>query len=194
MIVDAVNSFIPVYCNREFGEGIFTERNEGIVDYRGRFLLKVRNAPLSQVISAEVKMYGSQQTIPLDVNYLDVFKPEGYAYYNYIYPAFDGIIREEFRDQIYYDIVYSGGGPIPAALKLAASNMVWDSFQNFESNAVVSGEIQAELTSMSLGDYSESYKPISSKTNNYKSANSGLIVTPTTESLMRPFVHHDQSW
>ncbi len=188
-----VNDFIENYCHRKFGIGIFTEQGEGIVDVQGRFFIKMRNRPVDVVNSITIKFYGTTTQMSLNPALIDLFAEDGYLYYCHAYDNLVGIIRNEYRDNFYYNITYSGGQEVPATVKLAAVTATSDMFQMLNANRVVSGEITQQLRSVKIGDYTESYD-----TNNmFKSLHdreTGAMLSQTVMDLLDYYVARGQSW
>lgn len=194
-IIPMVCEFIESYCNRQFGIGNFEEQGEGIVDYQGRFFFRTKNRPIAEVFTLGIKFYGTQQTIPLDVTKLDLFKKDGYMYYCYAYDNLTSVTRDEYRDNFYYTITYSGGMNVPQAVKLAAITAISDMFEALNASKVVSGEVtNKELKSVKIGDYSESYETSSSIFKQLHDKSSGILKTPTILDLLNPYVYRGQSW
>lgn len=194
MLIEMVSEAIQSYCNRTFGVGNHVEQNEGVVDYQGRFFFKVVNRPIAEVQSVQVKFYGTQQILDIDVDKLDLFAKEGYAYYCHAYDFLVGIIRTEHKDNFYYTIAYSGGQPVPKAVKLAAATAIGDLYEMLSANKTVSGEVNKELSSIKIGDYSESYNTSSKMFNTLHDKNTGAIFSQTVVDLLAPYVYKGQSW
>lgn len=194
-IIEMVNDYIESYCNREFGEGVFTERREGIVDYTGKFLFYTKNKPINSVAAISVRFFGTDVPLAVDVTKLDIFSKSGYCYYSWMFDPSIAVIRPEYRNQFYYDITYSGGKPVPKAVTLAAITAVGDVFRSYQESTASGGETPTgNLKSMKIGDYSETYETNDTIFKNTHSATTGLILTKTVADLLQPYRLQDQSW
>jgi len=194
-IIEMVNNYIENYCNREFGNGVFSERNQGIFDYLGRYVFHVKNKPISTVSSVSIRFFGVPTPLNLDPTKLDIFGKEGYCYYSsYVDPGLV-VIREEYKNNFYYDITYSGGQAVPKAVQLAAITAVGDTFNYFQKTTISGTQTTGELTSVKIGDYSESYE--TSRENSFSQMHdtkTGLVLTKTVTDLLNPFKIAGQSW
>lgn len=194
-IIPMINEFIETYCGRKFGIGNFTEQGEGIVDVQGRFFIKTQNRPISVVNSITIKFYGTTTTLTLDPSLLDLFAEDGYMYYCHAYDTLVGIIRDEYKDNFYYTIAYSGGANVPESVKLAAITAISDYYQMMQASKTVSGEITQQLKSVKIGDYSESYETGSSSMfNTLHDKSTGVLLSQTVRDLLAPYVARNQSW
>ncbi len=195
-LLPLVSDSIEDYCNREFGVGNFTEKAEGIVDYQGRFFIRTRQRPIAQVFTIDIRWFGTLQSMPLNVAFLDLFEKEGYMYYAHAYDTLVGIIRDEYKDNYYYTISYSGGMPVPKAVKLAAIMALSDLFETMNAVTLASGVLtNNQLKSVKIGDYAESYETgSSSKFNQLHDKTTGVLFSQTVRDLLNPFVYRGQSW
>lgn len=188
VLIPMVNDYIENYCNREFGEGEYTERNPGVVDYYGRYVFRVKNRPLNEVLEVNLYFMGAQGSpASIDVSLMDVFTREGIAYYTGTLDNSIAMIRPEYADQFYYDITYSGGETVPPAVKLAASIMAADTFKYLQATVVLSGTQTGELKSVTLDDYSETYETTGSLFAQLHSKDIGMVLTPTVVNLLNPY-------
>lgn len=195
-LIDMACGFIEDYCSRPFGKGIYSERHEGIMDYQGKFMFRVDNPTLDEVLSVSVKFVGADVPLAVDISRLDVFAKGGYAYYAWGFNPSIAVIREEYRQNFYYDIVYSGGVAVPGAVKLAAINIVSDTFAAMNANMVASGQqtLNPILNKIKIGDYEEWYDTQNSTFNKLHNADTGIVLTQTVKDLLKHYVKQGQSW
>jgi hypothetical protein len=195
-LIDMACGFIEDYCSRVFGKGIFTERHEGVMDAQGRFFFKVDNPTLDEVQSISVRYINTEVALSVDVSKLAVFSKGGYAYYYGLLNPSIGVIRPEYRENFYYDIVYSGGMAVPPAVKLAAINIVADTFAAMNANMVASGQqtLNPILSKIKIGDYEEWYDTQNSAFNKLHNADTGIVLTQTVKDLLKHYVKQGQSW
>lgn len=198
--IDATNRFIEEYCNREFGPAEFIEQREGIINNRSAYVFQVQNKPIISVQDISLKFIGTNQEVSVDLTRLDTFAKAGYIYYSHQLTPPVVVIREEYRQNFYYTITYSGGEAVPSPVTLAAVTMVSDTFEYFNrtNTALASGTQQVgELKSVKLGDYSESYvtgDTIYSSTLGGRKGGTGFILTQTVRDLLTPYRANGQSW
>jgi hypothetical protein len=185
-LIPLISDYIQKYCNREFGIGLYTERREGVNTYDGRYMFFASNKPIISVSQINLYFYGITTPVSLNVSLLDIFNKAGYAYYSGALTFNQSVIRDEYREGYYYDIIYSGGQPAPGAVKLAAINMLTDTFERFYEDPISSGidNRTGDLKSLKIGDYQETYAEDKDVLHN---ANTGLIMTKTVEDLLKPY-------
>lgn len=189
-LIPMVNDFIERYCNRVFGAVSRTEKNRGIVDHTGRMMFTVKNHPIVSISEITVRFYGTQIDIDIDTSLLDIFEEEGIAYYSSVLDLqSDIVIRQEYKNDFYYTITYSGGeNEVPKALKLAAIQMVADNMKYLQDTVTVSGtQSTGALASVQIGDYKESYESGESAFDNTHDEKTGIILTQTVKDLLAPF-------
>lgn len=192
-IIAGVNKFIESYTKRIFGPARYTEKRRGIIDREGKIFLQMKQSPVTFVESLKVKYFGVQQEITLDREKIDLFE-EGYGYY--YAPINNGniILRNEYRENFSYTVIYSGGEAVPADVKLAAIQMTSNAFEYLErTHSVASGtENASKLRRIDIGDYSEWY----SDTDKLLSADAkenGMMITQTVAELLKPYRRQGQS-
>lgn len=189
VLITMVNSFIEKYCDRTFGAASYTEKHEGIVDSLGRYLFSPDNLPLISVDTITLHFYGATAAIDIDTSLCDILENEGVVYYAGPIIFNSGIvIREEYRDNFYYSITYSGGEAVPPAVQLAAIHMVADNRKYFEKTVTASGTAgPGELKSLKIDDYEETYETSSDMFKLMHDKNTGLILTQSVKDLLNPF-------
>lgn len=186
-LTSMANSFIEKYCGKVFGEGEYIEKNEGFVDAFNKYVFQVKNAPIISVQNIDLHFIGTNSSVALNLDYLDIFEQQGYAYYLHSLATAGIVLRDEYAENFYYTITYSGGEAPPEALKLAAINIISDTFEylNRTNTAIASGVSSAkELSSVTIGDYSESYVTGGSIFSNQHSASTGIMLTATVKSVL----------
>jgi len=192
LIIGMANDYIENYCHRKFGAAEYTERNEGIVDEFGRHIFSAKNTPVISVQSIDMHYIGVPAAYAVPVSQLDIMNSEGYIYY--CAPFQQGyVLRDEYEmEGYYYDITYSGGATVPPAVQLAAITMVSNNFEYLNrTSSMTSSGVQVgtkELASITIGDYSESYK------NTAVGDKNGTMLTQTVKDLLAPYVTMGQSW
>ncbi len=159
-LIPMINRYIEDYCSREFGEGSYTERREGLIDHNSSYVFNVQNKPIISVASVALRFRGTTQSISVDTTRLDIFHKAGYMYYSHQLTPPVTVIRSEYRQNFYYDITYSGGETVPPSVTLAAVQMLSDTWEyyNRTNTMLASGTQQVgELESVKIGDYTEKY-------------------------------------
>jgi len=197
-LIPMVNNYIEEYCGRVFGPAEHTEQNEGTIDALSRYFFHVKNRPIISVQDITLKFTGASSNMTVDLTNLDIFSEAGYIYYAYNLAPPTVVLREEYRNVFYYTITYSGGMPVPQPVKLAAVTMLGDMFEYFNrvNSATASGtQNLGALSSVSIGDYSESYENSGQGLyNNQHNTSTGLAMTQTVKDLLMPYKYHSQSW
>ena len=198
-LIAQANDFIEKFCLRNFGVGTYEEQREGIFAWDGRFMFVVKNKPIDKVNSVKVKFFSVTDELDVNLDYLDIFKNEGYCYYAYTFNPSIGVIRPEYRDTFYYTINYDGGMEAPETVKLACVYLVSDTFRYLSENRPNEGEtnIQGVVDSVSIGDFKETYN--NSKNNIFLQTHNektGMILSQTVRDLLIPYISNGvaQSW
>ena len=197
VIIEMINEFIIAYCNREFGEATYTEKREGVMNAKSQYFFQVDQPPIRSVTSVSLVFKGVPSTpLLVDVTRLDLFEKAGYAYYSYVLNPSIAVIRNEYRDDFYYTIIYEGGMAVPGPLKLASIMMVSDTFEYFtRTDSISTGVKSNELKSVKIGDYTETYKEGNNTIfANQHNTQTGVVLTQTTKDLLAPYVNEGQSW
>ena len=195
-LIEMANDFIERYCNRVFGIGEFTEEDEGIIDHTGRYLFTTKQYPIVSVSSLSIRFYGTTSDITIDTSLLDIFERDGIIYYSRPIVQGSGIvIREEYKNQFYYSITYSGGeNTVPPAVKMAAVQIVTDSKRYLQDVVTVSGSShQANLKSIKIDDYEETYATSDDVFLKMHDKTTGLVLTQTVKDLLEPFKRRGQN-
>jgi hypothetical protein len=195
-LIPMVNGFIEEYCGRVFGPAEHTEQNEGTIDALSRYFFHVKNRPIISVQDITLKFTGASSNMAVDLTNIDIFADAGYIYYSYDLSPPTAVLREEYRNVFYYTITYSGGVAVPYPVKLAAITMLGDAFEYFNrvNNAVASGtQHVGEISSVSIGDYSESHETGQSLYNMQHNSNTGIMMTQTVKDLLDLYKYQGQS-
>lgn len=197
-LIPMINSYIEKYCNRTFGPGEFTERREGIINNKSAYVFNVQNKPIVSVQEVNLSFIGTNQTVGVDTTRLDIFHKAGYMYYSHQLTPPVVVIREEYRQNFYYDITYSGGDAVPPPVTWAAVQMLSDTWEyyNRTNTMTASGSQQVgELKSVKIGDYTETYATGDTVYNTALRANKGgVTLTQTVRDILTPYRAQGQSW
>lgn len=196
-LIPMVNGYIEKYCNRVFGTAEYTERKEGVIDSQGAFFFQVSNKPIISVQSIDINFKGVTDALSVDVTRLDIFEKPGYAYYVYNLSPNTIVLREEYRQNFYYDITYSGGETVPPPVTFAAVTMLSDTWEyyNRTNTMLASGTQQVgELKSVKIGDYTETYTTGDSLFKSMHGKDTGIVLTQTVKDLLTPYKAQGQSW
>jgi len=197
-LIPMVNGYIESYCNREFGEGEYSETREGVINHNSSYVFNVQNKPIISVQSVALKFIGTNQEVAVDTDNLDIFHKAGYMYYSHQLTPPVTVIREEYRNNFYYEITYSGGQAVPPAVTLAAIQMLSDTWEyyNRTNTALASGTQQVgELHSVRIGDYTETYATGETLfIQMVKQNNGGVMLTQSVKDLLMPYRAQGQSW
>lgn len=189
-LLTMISDVVEKYCNKKFSQDTYTERKKGMIDPRGMYMFIMKNTPIDSITSVTMTFYGVSTPISLDVSKLDIFSEEGYALYTYALEPGIQVIREEHKYNFYYDIEYVGGSATtPEAVKLAVIHATSDMFNYYYGDQMdrTSGEPSPELSSITLGDYSEKRVSKLDKISKFTDKDTGLILSQTVKSLLAPY-------
>jgi len=194
-ILPMISDWIKKFCGRNFEVAEYTEKKKGLIDYDGKYVFYVKHTPIVSVDSIELKYYGTTATVDIDTTKLDIFEEGGYIYYGYnIYNTNEVILREEYKNNFYYTITYTGGDTVPSPVKLACSYIISDTLKYLDENVVASGSIsKGAFKSFKLNEYWEEYESANDLFKTFYDKKSGLIVSPTVLSLLQPYKQLGQS-
>lgn len=194
-LIPYASEYAKAYCNRNFELEEYTELKRGVVDNLGRFLFFMKERPVTSVVSVTVQFIGSDSTIEITPSDLTLIAQSGYAFYVKGLINNRTLIREEFQDQFYYTIVYSGGtSNIPGPVKLAVADMVHNvtEYLNRTNTVLPSGIVATgELRAIKIGDYEERYSRQSIFADTIK--DTGMVLTQTAMDLLAPYKKMGQS-
>ena len=201
-LLPMINGYIEAYCNRVFGEGEYTEKKEGIVNHMGDYVFSVQQKPIISVQSVTLKFRGAASTLAVDTTRLDIFENGGYMYYADELTPDNVVLRDEYKNNFQYTIVYSGGEAVPPAVQFAAVTMLSDTYEyyNRTNTSLASGTQQVgELSGIKIGDYAEYY---ATGDNLFRSMHgshgskegAGVVLTKTVRDLLEPYRAQGQSW
>lgn len=197
MLAGMVEDAVEKYCGRKFGEAEYEETHEGVTDARGFYLFICNILPVKEIASVKIRYYGTATDLTVDVSKLDLFKSDGCAYYAYATDPSVSVIREEYRDNFYYTIKYTGGyAEIPAGVKFAVLDALSTTFKYYFNDRITdcATEVPAgEVTNMSLGDYSITRESSNDLLKTQLNANTGIVLTQTVKDLLRPYKVMGQS-
>jgi hypothetical protein len=148
VIVDAVNAFIPTYCNRKFDE---TTYDRELYNGSGQAALVLKQRPVVEITEVLVRGEAIElrsedpDTNQLGYYYFDL--AEGIIYNNRIWERGRGIIQISYTAGYVSSVSdqYDPSIPLPLDLKFAACEMV-SYFRNVKGKAGILSE--------SLGSYS----------------------------------------
>jgi len=192
-VIPGVNNFIEKYTQRQFGVAEYTEKRHGVIDRTGKMFVQMKQTPVVSVRSLQVKYFGVTSPLVLDPDNLDLFS-EGYAYYYAPINNGQQVIREQYRDNFSYTVIYSGGEAVPESVKLAAIYMTSNAFEYFvRTNSVASGsETTGQIRKVEIGDYTEWYAD-SDKLLMSGGKDKGMMVTQDVIDLLKPYKRQGQS-
>lgn len=195
-LIGMAQSWIEIYCNRQFGIDDYEEQYEGTIDVQGRYVFTVKNRPINSVASVTLRYFGTTEDLSVDTTRLDIFSKAGYCYYAYVLDPSISVIREEYRTNFYYTISYNGGTAVPEAVKFAAITIVSDTFEYFNRINTIneSGTVHVgEISRVKIGSYEEFYNTGDSLFKQTHSEKVGMVLTPTVKALLMPYIHHGQN-
>lgn len=189
-IIDMVSSAIIDYTSNPFCENSYTERANGIVDFRGFYLINMKHRPVISVSSLQIKFYGTDTVFNLAPEKLDLFPEYGYAYYADVFPPGIDIIREEYRNNFYYDITYTAGSDvIPSAVMMATVMAVSDTFNYWYGDQIDSNNKPlGDTKSASVGEQSITFETRSDKLAKFSSNDGNIVLSPLVKSLLSQYV------
>lgn len=162
-----------------------------MVDVRGRLVFYMDQLPVLSVQIVDIEFIGAPDALgAVDVDMLTVMEQEGMAYYTRTLPLQGGAWRPEYLDDWIYTIVYSGGEAVPPAVSEAVGLIVQNlmEYYNRTNTASASGTVNTgEISSIKIGDYTESYKTSESLFSELSKGDQGLVLNQTVQDLLAPY-------
>ena len=182
--ISVAQYMIEKYCNRFFGNGVFTEKNETMVDREGQMLIETKNKPIAEVLELSVINTQTNYREELDVSKIELFAYEGFGKYN----------RSVQTPRVIYEIKYKVTEGVPNIIQQAVimlvGNILKDEYSKNKGGSANPGGIIKKFTS---GKYSEEYFDVTESMGTQSSSNNHYF-TPVLQAMLDPFKTVNQNY